>query len=82
MDNTEIRNFLKNRITQLTTLISQPNIPRDIKENLRNKLSHFREELNVLGEECEHEFVVTEMDKDGDWIEAECSNCCLRKTNS
>ena len=31
----------------------------------------------------EHEFAVTELDKDtGEWIEAECLQCGLLKTNS
>jgi hypothetical protein len=78
----DVLNFLQNRIQHLTDLVSQPNVPQNIKNDLRNKIQVFREEYNRLNAECEHEFVATEMDKDGDWIEAECSKCCLRKTNS
>lgn len=80
-NNIEVRNFLQNRIQHLTKLLSEPNIPVSIKEGLRDKIRVFREELNELEKEHEHEFYVTEF-KSGDWIEAECLVCGLRKTNS
>lgn len=81
-NNIEVRNFLQNRIQHLTKLLSEQNVPLNIKKDLRKKITMFREELDRLNEEHEHEFAVTEMGKDGEWIEVECLACGLRKTNS
>jgi adenosyl cobinamide kinase/adenosyl cobinamide phosphate guanylyltransferase len=79
--NEEVIHFLQQRIKHLKELRTEHNTP-DINDYIDDKLEMFMQEYNSLMGACVHTWVVTQVDKDGDWMEAECVDCCLLKTNS
>lgn len=81
ISNEEVINFLKRRIQHLRELRVEHNTPY-INDYIDDKIKMFMQEYNSLRGACEHTWVISIFDKDGDWIEAECADCCLRKTNS
>lgn len=80
ISNEEVKEFLTKRIKYLKEL--KANNEPFIGEYIDDKIELFTQEYNSLFGECDHVWIVNELDENGDWIEAECMDCCLRKTNS